>query len=438
MPNILMATVPLTGHVNPGLPIARKLIENGHDVLWYCGKRFKEKIESTGARFAQIEKALDYDEKDMETYFPGIKQAQGIQSQKFYIEHVFYDQMKGQYLDLKNILDKFPAQLVLSDPSFGGTIPLAEKNELPWVVFSTIPLILNSSDTAPFGLGLHPNASMLGKMRNGILNWLVPNVIFKDTQNHINKLREELELPPLKNFVLDQIYHACSLFFQCCTERVEYARSDLPKHIKFVGAFLPQAQKTIELPWLDRLTNEKPVIHVTQGTLDNADFHKLLIPTFRACEDLDVTLVATTGGQPIDAIDKSLVPANTILESFIPHTQLLPHVDIMITNGGYGGVLSAFANGVPMIVAGNSEEKVEVCARVSYTGAGINLKTANPSPAQIRKAIQTILNDPTYKQKAQLIQNDFQKHDAVSEMVAELEHFIATRTTTQTSPPIAS
>ena len=438
MPNILMATVPLTGHVNPGLPIARKLIERGHNVVWYCGKRFKEKIESTGARFAQIENALDYDEKDMEAYFPGIKQAQGIQSQKYYIEHVFYDQMKGQYLDLKKILSQFPADLVLSDPSFGGTIPMAEKNELPWVVFSTIPLILNSSDTAPFGLGLHPNTSALGKMRNGILNWLVPNVIFKDTQNHINKLRIELELPPLKNFVLDQIYHACSLFFQCCTERVEYVRSDLPKHIRFVGPFLSQPQKKMDLPWLDRLADGKPVVHVTQGTLSNFDFHKLLIPTFRACEDLDVILIAPTGGPPPDVIDKSLVPPNTILESFIPYTQLLPYVDIMITNGGYGGVLFAFANGIPMIVAGNSEEKVEVCARVSYTGAGINLKTATPSPAQIRKAIQTILDTPSYKQNAQLIQNDFQKHDAVSEMVAELEHFIATRATPQTSPPIAS
>ena len=437
MPNILMATVPLTGHVTPGLPIARKLIENGHDVVWYCGKRFKEKIEATGARFAQIENALDYDEKEMEAYFPGLKQAQGIQSQKYYIEHVFYDQMKGQYLDLKKILREFPADLALSDPSFGGTIPLAEKNELPWVVFSTIPLLLSSSDTAPFGLGLHPNSSAFGKLRNGVLNWLVPNIVFKDTQKHINKLREDLGLTPLKNFVLDQIYRSCSLFFQCCTERVEYTRSDLPKHIKFVGAFLQQAQQEVDLPWLDKLENGTPLVHVTQGTLDNSDFQKLLIPTLKACEDLDVFLVATTGGKPIDRIDKTLIPPNAILESFIPYSQLFKYVDIMITNGGYGGVLTAFSNGVPMIVAGNSEEKVEVCARVSYSGAGINLKTATPTPTQIRKAIHTILNDPTYKQNAQLIQKDFLKHDAVSEMVAELEDFIAQRAL-RTSTPIAS
>ncbi len=437
MPKILIATVPLSGHVNPGLPIARKLIGLGHDIVWYSGKRFKEKIEATGARFAQIDKALDYDETDMETYFPGIKQTQGIQSQKYYIEHVFFDQMKGQYLDLKAILDEFPAELVLSDPSFTGTVPLAEKHELPWVAFSTVPLVLNSADTAPFGLGLHPSSSVIGKSRNGVLNWLVPHVIFRDTQKYINQLRAEVDLPPLEHFVLDQVYHATSLFFQCSTKKVEYPRSDLPPHIKFVGAFLPKAQEVQNFPWLDQLKNGKPIIFVTQGTLDNTDFHKLLIPTFQACQNLDVTVVATTGGHPLEQIDLLSLPANVILESYIPYTQILPQADIMITNGGYGGVINAFATGVPMIVAGNSEEKVEVCARVSYSGTGINLKTATPTPDQIRKAIQTILSTPSYKQNAQIIQNDFQTHDAIAEMATELDLFISARTS-QTSPPIAS
>ena len=71
------------------------------------------------------------------------------------------------------------------------------------------------------------------------------------------------------------------------------------------------------------------------------------------------------------------------LERFIPHDLLLPHVDVMVTNGGYGGVQQALANGVPLVVAGDSEDKPEVAARVQWSGAGVNLHTGRPSPAMV-------------------------------------------------------
>ena len=36
----------------------------------------------------------------------------------------------------------------------------------------------------------------------------------------------------------------------------------------------------------------------------------------------------------------------------------------MLTNGGYGGVQYALAHGVPLVVAGDTEDKPEVAARV--------------------------------------------------------------------------
>ena len=52
----------------------------------------------------------------------------------------------------------------------------------------------------------------------------------------------------------------------------------------------------------------------------------------------------------------------------------------MVTNGGYGGVQIALSYGVPLVVAGTTEDKPEVAARVAWSGAGINLKTATPAP----------------------------------------------------------
>ena len=77
------------------------------------------------------------------------------------------------------------------------------------------------------------------------------------------------------------------------------------------------------------------------------------------------------------------------LERFIPHDLLLPHVDVMVTNGGYSGVRQALANGVPLMVAGDNEDKPEVAARVHWSGAGINLRTGRPSVGMVAEAARS-------------------------------------------------
>ncbi|PRC60563.1 glycosyl transferase, partial [Mycobacterium sp. ITM-2017-0098] len=83
------------------------------------------------------------------------------------------------------------------------------------------------------------------------------------------------------------------------------------------------------------LSNGRPVVHVTQGTIDNADLTRLVEPTIEALAGEDVTVVVTTGGRPVSQIRIPL-PPNTYVAEYLPHDVLLPMVDVMVTNGGYG------------------------------------------------------------------------------------------------------
>jgi len=111
-------------------------------------------------------------------------------------------------------------------------------------------------------------------------------------------------------------------------------------------------------------------------------------------------------------------------EPYIPFGNLLPHVDLFITNGGFGGTQNALAHGIPVIIAGATEDKMEVAARVEYAGAGINLRKQKPSPGDIRKAVRKILSDPSYKQKARELQKDFAKYDAPELAVRWIGEFL--------------
>lgn len=104
----------------------------------------------------------------------------------------------------------------------------------------------------------------------------------------------------------------------------------------------------------------------------------MIVPTLQALADEDVLIVATTGVQPVESLKLAQYPTNARIEPFIPHSQLLPHVDVMVTNGGYNGVQMALANGVPLVAAGQTEDKPEVCARIDWSGVGINLKPRHP------------------------------------------------------------
>jgi UDP:flavonoid glycosyltransferase YjiC (YdhE family) len=170
----------------------------------------------------------------------------------------------------------------------------------------------------------------------------------------------------------------------------------------------------------------KPVIHVTQGTVAT-EVDDLIAPTLQALADEDVLVVAATGGKPIESLKLAPLPANARVEPFIPYYHLLPHVDVMVTNGGYNGVQAALAFGIPMVVAGQTEEKPEICARVEWAGVGINLKTKTPTPRQIKNAVKKILHSPDYRQKAQLIQADIARYDAPIRAAKLLEQLAATK-----------
>src|SRR5258708_29047263 len=100
----------------------------------------------------------------------------------------------------------------------------------------------------------------------------------------------------------------------------------------------------------------------------------------------------------------------------------------MVTNGGYGAVTHALSLGVPLVVAGDSEEKPEIAARVAWAGAGINLGTGRPSASQIREAVRAVLTRPQYRQRAQALRTAFARHNARDEIAELVEGLAASGT----------
>ena len=288
-----------------------------------------------------------------------------------------------------------------------------------------MPYASNSRDTAPFGVAFQPGTGPLRRLRDAAMNWATEHFVLADIQRFARRRLAEAGAPGgFPGYFIDLQPKVVDAYLQATVAGFEYPRSDLAPSVRFVGPILTPPARAFEQPRLVGRAGSRtrPVVHVTQGTLDNADLGRLLLVTTRALARDDVLVVATTGGPDPEPLRRDL-PANVRLERFVPHDLLLPHVDVMVTNGGYGGVQQALANGVPLVVAGDSEDKPEVAARVQWSGAGVNLHTGRPSPAMVARAVRRVLARDSYRQRAQALQAEIAATDplgTISGVLAEL------------------
>ena len=94
------------------------------------------------------------------------------------------------------------------------------------------------------------------------------------------------------------------------------------------------------------------------------------------------------------------VPSNVRVAGFLPYADLLPRVDLVVTNGGWGGTLAALAHGIPLVIAGGDLDKPEIAARVAWAGAAVNLKTGTPSAAEVAAGVDRVRADASFRDAA--------------------------------------
>ncbi len=430
MSEILIAALSPIGHIGPLLNVARGLVDRGDRVTVLSGAGRAEQIRAVGATPATLPAQGDLDLALLDAD-SGREETNGIKRLNFDIVRLFIAPMPHQAKALSQLLAQKRFDAILADYGFFGVLPftLGERSARPPVLlYSTTPLMISSRDTAPAGLGLPPSASTLGRLRNRTLNVLSHKVLLRQSQKAANHQLHRLNSRELPTFLFDAGVLADRLIAPTVPE-FDYPRSDLPPNTRYVGMVHPTPTAKFDAPlWWPKLDGDRPVVHVTQGTIDNADFSRLLRPTIEALANENVMVVATTGGPHVSELGFSL-PPNTYVADYLPHDVLLPKVDVMVTNGGYGAVQRALSTGVPLVVAGDTEDKPEVAARVAWSGAGIDLRTGTPTTKAIRHAVREVLGDGRYRNRARELEAAYAQRFGVAEIAALIDEVVGAAVT---------
>jgi UDP:flavonoid glycosyltransferase YjiC (YdhE family) len=427
MSSVLACAIPLDGHVAPMLAVCRSLTRAGHHVRFLTGAAYGDAVESAGGEHVQLPKTADITAEMLDagrerdgTRLTGIR---------FAIDNTrrnFIATLPGWFDAIKREIGRGAAVITGDIGVFAlGAVCARPRSERPAVIAcGAIPVVLLSRDTAPPMTGLPPRSDLLGRTRNRVLNRIVAHGIFRGLQREADAAARRHTGASLPVFLTDWP-RAADAYVQFSVPGFEYPRSDAPRSLTFVGPLRSPGVGTAPPAWWRDVEAAETVIHVSQGTLANRDFGELVHPTLRAfADDPRVLVVVATGGRPESDVGE--VPSNARVARMLDYDRLMPHVDVFVTNGGYGSLHAALAHGVPIVAAGDTEEKVETCARVAWSGTGVDLRTGTPSSDRIRAAVLEVLSDPSYRSAARRIAADIRDAPGEAGLLEVVERVMAT------------
>lgn len=426
MADVLIAALSPIGHAGPLLTVAEDRVNRGDRVTVMTGSQHRAAIESFGATAHVLPRTADLDDSNFDVSILGSVSPIGLVNEM--LVQIFLPPMANQLAELDKAMALQRYDVIISDVHLLGAIALLQRNpkDRPAVLLYTpSPLVLSSRDTAPFGMARHPGRGLFGVLRNRTATLYSQKLRLRRSQQMANAILKGVGAAPLPMFVLDAGVLADRYVVPTVPE-FEYPRGDLPANVRYVGPMAPPPHRDFDTPpWWDALDSGRPVVHVTQGTVD-VDPARLIEPTISALADEDVVLVVTKGGHDVADI-KVPIPANTYVADYLPHDVLLPKVDVMVTNGGYGAVQRALCNGVPLVVAGDTEDKPEVAARVAWSGVGVNLRTGAPTASAVGRAVRDVLNNDHYRTRARRLQTLYSDYDSLAEIDVLIDEVIARR-----------
>jgi MGT family glycosyltransferase len=431
---VLLASSPVTGHVNPLLVIARILRDTGHETAIYTGSLFREKVQAAGVEFFPLPTDVDFDLTDIGATFPEWgKYTPGPQQLLFSMRNIFANAIPSQFKGLNDVLRQFPADLIVHETYFFGMLPLllgARSSRPASVCLSVSTIPLQREDGAPNGPGLPPttNAAQREQYRSAAQH--LAQILTGPVREHTDRILGKLGVQSLPGPIVESSAILSDLILQACVPSFEFPYREPPgDKVRFIGSLFPEGSGDIPPKVKEAKEAGKNIILVSQGTVANDDLGRLVAPVIQALgKQEDKLILVTTGGKPVASIPCGLSP-NTEVAQFLNFGKVLPYVDVLVSLGGYGTVTQALSCGVPMVLAGQGQDKPEIAARVAWTGSGIRLDTGSPSVAQLHDSVAQVLSDPAYRVRAKKLALEFADHDAALEVPRLLEALVTGRRT---------
>ncbi len=427
---ILFASVPADGHFAPLTGLAVHLGKRGHDIRWYAGPTYAPKVERLGHQAYPYRRATEVTGESFNTLYPERAALRGPKLIAFDVEHFFVTNVENYYEDIVELRDDFGFDVMVVDGAFYAARLVAGVLGVP-VYSRGLPAVLPDAASPPPFFGLRPARHAVDRIVHEVVRRMVRSGS-KPAVDTFNAMLARHGIEPIgyDGFPQDPMIAMAARIFMDTTPGMEFPGYQPPPQATYVGYLPPATTTTREVTLPAAVTDpHRTVVVVSQGTLDNTDPGKLVIPTLEGLRDEGHTIVVTTGGAHTASLRKRYACATVVIEDYIPYDTLFPHADVFVSNGGFGSNMAALAHGVPLVTAGTREGKNDNNVRLAVNNLALDLRTETPKPGRVRAAVRQVLSSPDMKAAVERVQTEIATYNAFRIIEENLQADAAQRLT---------
>ena len=348
--HILMVNLPYAGHTNPSLGLVRCLVAAGHEVDYIQAEAFRERVETSGARF------VPYDEPP-QSLVPALNEVRN---------------WGAAYRTVRRIGANYDC-LIYELLFFPGKALAAELGIPCYRLISTFALNRHLLRV----LGQTGGPYLTALFRSERLCTALSRLFLPKFSLREKNLAEALvrEAPP-HNFIYTLRDFQPE---EACFPETNY---------HFVG---PAVDDRAEEPFSFEKSGN-PIVYISFGTLMHADkrFWKKLIAAFAGKR---VEVVCSVGSEKLVRALGDL-PSNVRVFAKVPQLTLLCRAALFVTHGGMNSVNEALYYGVPMIVLPFGLDQPLVGRELQRRKLGRVIAPRELTAARLWRTAKELLRDP--------------------------------------------
>jgi rhamnosyltransferase subunit B len=420
---IILAAIGSLGDLHPHLAMALALRQRGHSVAVATHQEYRGYVEALNLEFHRMRPdniGLD-DPEEMARVMDLRK------GTEYVLRECIGSNVGDTYEDLLAIAQG--ADLILCGEGVVSARLVAEKLCILWGLCILQPISFMSAQDPSVLPNLFFSEQLvnLGPLVNqgikSIIHWVA-----NDIGDPVRQLRNSIGLPaaPGNPFLDDK--NTCKLVLALFSKTLAAPQSDWPGQIiqpGFVFYDGDQGNKQLDPNIEQFLSQGEPPILFTLGSA------AVITPGSFYAESVKAIALLTQGRPTTRAIlllgrnaPAADLPDNILAVKYAPYAQVFPRAAAIVHQGGIGTTAQAMRAGTPTLIMPYSHDQPDNARRVEKLGTSKTLGRDRYRSTTVAPLLKTLLEDPSYRQRAQLVSKQIKQEDGIDGVVVAIEKYL--------------
>ncbi|MBV9162967.1 MAG: glycosyltransferase family 1 protein [Pseudonocardiales bacterium] len=385
MSRFLFVVPPLAGHIFPTLAVGRELADRGHLVAWAGHAETVGPLLPPGTTLLPV--AADFGDETLAQLRRRSLGLRGAAAFRFLWADFLIPLAVSMLSGVAAAVDKFHPDVLVADQAALAGALVAHQRGLLWATSATTSAELTDQFATMPLVGEWARQCMADFQRD----MAVSNPIDLRFSDH--------------------------LVLAFTTEALVGPLGAFPGHYVFVGPSIGARAGTVSFPW-QWLDPARQQVLVSLGTVNPAAGRRFFATAVEALAPLAGRLQAILVAPP-ELVDAP--PEHVLVRGFVPQLDLLPYLHAVVSHAGHNTVCETLAHGVPLVVAPIRDDQPVIASQVTNADAGIRVHFGRVGAAELRNAITTVLDNPSYRAAARRVQTSFATAGGAATAAHQLE-----------------